>query len=103
MSETNEATHGGYAMSYAPTKSERLWYALGYRYHLGEEPDDIDALEGWMCTVTRMQFSLADRLRLLLTGRLHIRLVQHLPVRCDFSRNRLDWEIRRPGTKWERA
>lgn len=103
MSETNEATYGGYAMSYAPTKSERLWRAFGYRYHHGEEQDDIDALEGWMCTVTRMQFSLADRLRLLLTGRLHIHLVQHLPVRCDFSRNRLDWEIMRPGSKWERA
>lgn len=103
MSKTDETTHGAYGVAYAPSLPERLWRALGYRYHHGDEPDGIDALEGWMCTETRMQFSFPDRLRLLLTGRLHLRLVQHLPVRCDFSRNRLDWEIKRPGAKWERA
>lgn len=99
MSNADEATHGGYAVSHTPTKQERLWRSLGYRYHLGEEPDGIDSLSGWMCTSTRMQFGIADRLRLLLTGRLHIRLVQHLPVKCDFAKNRLDWEIVPPGAR----
>lgn len=76
-----------------PSLAQRAWRALGFRYHLGEEPEGIEKLEGWMCTETRMHFSISDRLRLLLTGRLHIKLVQYLPVRCDFSRNRLDWQI----------
>lgn len=90
--------HGGYVI-YRPTLAERMWRRLGFRYHLGDDPKDSDKLPGWMCTETRMRFSLADRLRLLLTGRLYIRLVQHTPVQCDFSRNRLDWHIEPPGAR----
>ena len=94
--EMSSNTRNGY-VTYAPTWSERMWRALGFRYHLGEEPTDIDQLPGWMCTETRIRFSFSDRLRLLATGRLHLRLVQHLPVKCDFARNRLDWQIKAPG------
>lgn len=87
------------AMVYRPTMTERFWRALGFRYHLGEEPEGTETLPGWMCTETHMHFGISDRLRLLLTGRLRIRLMQHLPVVCDFSRNRMDWEIERPGSK----
>ncbi len=45
MSKTDETTHGGYEITYTPSLAERLWRAFGYRYHHGEEPDDIDALE----------------------------------------------------------
>lgn len=90
-------THG--AMEHRPSWRARAWRRLGFRYHLGEDPKDADSLPGWMCTETRMHFSFGDRLRLLLTGKLHIRIVQHTPVQCDFSRNRLDWEIEPPG-KW---
>lgn len=93
MSEHVEA---GY-VTYKSTAVERFWRALGFRYHLGDEPDGIDGLEGWMCTKTWLHFSFADRLRLLMTGRLHITLVQHLPVRCDWAKNRLDWQIKHPG------
>lgn len=89
---TQTPSYGGYSV-YAPTLSQRAWRALGFRYHLGEAPKDTDNMEGWMCTETRMQFSFLDRLRLLLTGRLYIRLIQHLPVKCDYARNRLDWQI----------
>lgn len=89
---TDEVTTlGGYCARTPLT--QRIWRSLGFRYHLGEEPEGIDNLEGWMCTEMRMRFSFLDRLRLLATGRLHIKLVQHLPVRCDFSRNRMDWQI----------
>ena len=53
------------AMYRVPTWRERLWRRLGYRYHLGEDPEGVDALAGWMCTESRMHFGVADRLRLL--------------------------------------
>lgn len=87
----------GFACAYTPTRIERFWRRLGYRYHLGDEPDGVDELPGWMCTTTRMHFGVLDRLRLILTGRLTIQLVQHLPARCDFAKNRLDWKIEPPG------
>lgn len=86
-------------MEHVPTWREKMWRRLGFRYHLGDDPKDIDTLPGWMCTETRMRFGIADRLRLLLTGKLHLRLVQHLPVKCDFSKNRLDWQINAPGER----
>lgn len=94
------SVENGYAV-YTPTRIERFWRKLGFRYHLGNEPEGIDSLEGWMQTRTWMHFSLRDRLRLLLSGRLHIVLTQHLPVKCDFSKNRLDWMIVAPGGRHE--
>lgn len=88
-----------FAMHYQPTRRERLWRWLGFRYHLGDTPDGADDLPGWMCTETRMHLSVADRVRLLVTGRLHLKLVQHLPVQCDFAKNRFDWRIVAPGER----
>lgn len=76
-----------------PTRRQRIWLALGFCYHVGEEPQGTDQMNGWMCTDIRMQFGFLDRLRLLVTGRLHVKLVQHLPVQCASSLNRLDWRI----------
>lgn len=87
------------AMHHVPTLRERIWRRLGYRYHLGAEPDGIDALPGWMCTESRMHFSVADRVRLLLTGRLHLRLVQHMTQQVDSTKNRLDFHILAPGDR----
>ena len=92
-------SHDGYAVHHVPTLSERMWRKLGFRYHLGEEPEGFEKLEGWMCTRCCMDFSILDRLRLLLTGRLHIQLTQYTPVQCDYSKNRLDWEIKHIGAK----
>lgn len=86
-------------MTYIPTRRERLWRSLGYRYHLGAEPGDVDALTGWMCTESKMHFGIADRLRLLLTGKLRISIKHHMPVQPDFSKNRFDWEIVAPGER----
>jgi hypothetical protein len=52
-----------------------------------------------MCTEVGINFGILDRLRLLTTGRLHLRLIQHTPVQCDFSRNRIDWQIKAPGER----
>lgn len=86
-----------------PTRRERFWRWLGYRFHLGDEPpqDKVDAASGWMRTDTVFQFSIADRLRLLLTGRLRISVTQYTNCRVDWSANRVDFYIYHPGEKTE--
>lgn len=84
-------------MAFKPTRTQRFWLALGFCWTIGAEPVGADKMEGWMRTDIGMHFGFMDRLRLLLTGRLRIHLTQHLPVRCDFSRNRMDWRIVPPG------
>ncbi len=87
------------AMYHVPTLSERAWRWLGFRYHLGTEPEGVDGMQGWMCTDSRMHFGWADRLRLLVSGRLHLRLVQHTTVQVEGTKNRFDWRIPAPGER----
>lgn len=87
------------AMYHVPTLRERAWRRLGFRYHLGVDPEGIDTLPGWMCTENRLDFSMADRLRILISGRLRISIKHHMPVQPDFSKNRLDWYILQPGER----
>ncbi len=87
------------AMEYIPTLRERASRWLGFRYHLGAEPEGIDGMPGWMCTETHMRFGLADRLRLLFSGRLYLRLVQHTTEQVEGTKNRLDWRIPAPGER----
>lgn len=87
------------AMYHVPTWRQRLWRRIGYRYHLGAEPENVEQLKGWMCTETRLHFGLADRLRLFLTGRLHMRLVQYTEVQVEGTKNRFDWHILAPGDR----
>lgn len=88
----------GYAAHHVPTLRERFWRALGFRYHLGEEPEGVEALEGWMRTDMRLEFSIADRLRLLLTGRLFVASIVHTDAPSpSVCKSRLDWRIYAPG------
>ena len=88
-----------FAVIYTPTMAERMWRKVGFRTHIGDDPADVDALPGWVRTHTRMHFGWADRLRLLLTGRLTIDLTQYAPVKVDWTKNRLDWRISYPGER----
>lgn len=86
------------AMEYRPTRRERFWRALGFRYHLTDLPDGIDKdLPGWMMTKCFIHFSMADRMRLLLTGRLHLDIRQATNVRVDEARSALSFRIASPG------
>jgi hypothetical protein len=81
----------------APTLAERVWRRLGFRYHLGAEPEGCDALEGKMRTDIRLRFGLADRLRLLVTGRLFIASIVHTDTPSpDVCKSRVDWMIQSP-------
>src|SRR5258708_6478688 len=89
-----------FAMVHVPTLAERFWWRLGFCYHLGDEPADIDgdALPGWMMTETHFSFSVADRLRLLLTGRLRVRTTSSIDTPSPtIVKNRLDWQVFAPG------
>ncbi len=87
------------AMIHVPTLRERFWRALGFRYHLGDEPDGVDKMTGWMQTRSRIDFSFPDRLRLLLTGRLSIVLTQHTDAEVVTCLNRFDFQIKAPGER----
>ena len=81
-----------------PTLRERIWRRLGFRYHLGEEPEGCEALQGWMRTDIGLHFGLADRLRLLATGRLFIASVVHTDTpSAMLTKSRVDWMIKAPG------
>ncbi len=91
----------GFAAIHVPTFAERLWRKLGYHYHLGDEPEGTDVMPGWMCHGVKLRFGFADRMRLLLTGRLHVKSIMHTDVpSADVVKTRLDWEIIRPGGDW---
>ena len=81
-----------------PTLGERIRRRLGFRYHLGDEPEGCEALEGWMRTDIRLRFGWADRIRLLTTGRLFIACIVHTDTPSpDVCKSRVDWMI--GGTK----
>ena len=76
MSENTQ----NFAMEHKPTRRERFWTRLGYRYFLVDLPDDAAQMPGWMMTTTRLEFSIADRLRLFLSGKIKIDIRQATDV-----------------------
>jgi hypothetical protein len=84
-----------------PTPLQRWWRWVGFHYHLGAEPEDTEILQGWMRTDIRLHFGWADRLRLLLTGRLFVVSVVHFdtpsPTVC---KSRVDYRIVEPRGRW---
>lgn len=84
----------------APTPRERFWRWAGFNYHPGDDPPDADLLPGWMRTTTGFNFTLGDRLRILLTGKLRISLIQHTDTPSpSVIKNRTDWHIIAPGAE----
>lgn len=97
MTDATENT----AMCHAPTLRERFWRKVGYIYHLGDEPEAADVLPGWMRTDIHLHFGWADRLRLLLTGKLFIAsIVSTDTPSASVCKTRMDWRIVAPGGDW---
>ena len=89
------------AMYHMPSLRERFWRKIGYTYHLGDEPEGADVLPGWMRTDMRLHFGWADRLRLLLTGRLFIASIVSTDTPSpSVCKSRMDWRIVAPGGDW---
>lgn len=91
-----KSTKENIAAEALPTLAQRLWRTLGYRYHLGEEPEGAEAFSGWMKTEIGLQFGWRDRLRLLATGRLFVALTQYTSAQVDEAKSRTDWRIAPP-------
>lgn len=88
-------------MEYRPSLNERIWRKLGFTPVVTELPEGIEATHpGWMITETRMNFSVADRLRLLLTGRLHLQLRQATSQQVDEAVGAMSHRILHPGESW---
>lgn len=85
-----------FAMEYKPTRRERFWKWLGYRYFLVDLPDDTDQMPGWMMTTTRIEFSIADRLRFLLSGKIKIDIRQATDVRVERCVSAVSFSITPP-------
>lgn len=72
-----------------------MTYALPKRRRvdLGETPPGAEKMDGWLKTEVRMRFGLLDRLRLLLTGGLHISVTNHTDAKVDEALSHTDWYI----------
>lgn len=86
-----------FEMHYVPSLRERVWRRIGFRFHLGAEPPGVEVWPGWARTELRMSFGVLDRIRLLLTGRLHISLTTYADTPINNCRSRTDWIIDAPG------
>ena len=95
----NEQVENG-AVSFQPDFAWKLRRWFGFRYHLGNEPEGAENMPGWFVTTTRFQFTLADRLRLLISGRLYVRHTSHADAKLDTVKNRMDWQILAPREQW---
>jgi hypothetical protein len=94
---TDTRVTNGYLI-YVPTFREKFWRRMGFRFHLGDEPEDTDGMPGWQKTEVRLRFNIPDRIRLLLTGRLFVGLAMHTDVPSpNVIKTRIDWEIKAPG------
>jgi hypothetical protein len=87
-------------MEFKPTLAMRVRRWLGFRHHLGEEPKGVENMPGWFVTETGFHFTLADRLRLLVGGRLKVRITGYADAKVDTVKNRMDWQIFAPGEEW---
>ncbi len=88
------------AMFHKRTRLERFRRWVGFRYHLGDEPEGIEGLEGWIRTDIRIEFSLLDRLRLLFTGRLLVASILHTDTKSpNVVKSHVDWKIYAPGER----
>lgn len=100
MNEPHKEAAQAFYSVYLPTRLERLWRSLGFRYHLGEEPEGYDGMQ-FVRTDMGLHFSLKDRLRVLFSGKLFIRsTVYSAEPPPKEPKSRMDWHILPPGETW---
>ena len=72
MSDVNEV-HAFYKL---PTFWERFWPRLGFHHARAERPDEDELREGWapswFVVETYVRLSWADRLRVMISGKMHV-------------------------------
>ncbi len=88
-----------FAVEYRPTFMRRAWRRLGWCYHLVDLPEtpEVERMPGWAMTHVRLEFSIGDRLRLLLTGRVRLDIRQKLSADVADIVSATSIEILPPG------
>ena len=86
------------AMVYTPTLGDKVRRVLGYRFHHGDEPPQLDPAKhiGWMKSNANFKFSFGDRVRLLFSGRLNVELTQYPDAQVDECVNSVSYQIFAP-------
>jgi hypothetical protein len=73
VSTSIESGHAYYAK---PTIAQKLWIFLGFRKGHAPRPDEDELKDGWapswFCVETYIHLDWSDRLRVLISGNLHI-------------------------------
>lgn len=98
-SEAAEPRNEALCVEFKPTLGHRLRRWLGFRRHLGEEPEGTEQMK-WAQTNVHLGFGLVDRLRLLATGRLRVILTTYTSEDFMTVKTRMDWGIDGPGERW---
>lgn len=96
-----EDGNSSFSMMHRPSLLERIWRWFGYRSVRVDLPDGIgEKYPGWMMTETRMNFSVADRIRLLISGRLQLTLRQATSQQVDEGVSAMSHRILYPSEDW---
>lgn len=84
-----------------PSVCFRFCRKLGFKFHLGEEPEGHDLCLGWSKTITKFHFSWWDRILILLSGRLDSYVILYTDKPFDKAMTRQDWQIPPPCKGYE--
>lgn len=89
-------TDCAFGQAYVPTRSERFWRALGFRSAYQERPEETAEFPSYMVTDIRINVSLLDRLRILLSGKIHIESVHATDVAVHHAKTQTAVGVERP-------
>lgn len=99
-------TTGGHAFYKLPTFQERWWPRLGFRCGHAPRPDEDELKEGWapswFVVETYVRLGWLDRLRVLISGKLHLDHAIKTDVEIGKSFSTSDVGILPPNTKLRR-
>jgi hypothetical protein len=82
-----------FAMEYQPNRLERFWRAMGYHSAHPELPAEAENMPGWCATDIRVRISVADRIRLLISGKAMVRVRTATDVRFDHAISASTFEV----------
>lgn len=96
LNDNPEPPQGGYS-TYMPTLAERFWRFAGWHSHYPELPEEVRDWPGWAATDVNIYLGFTDRLRLLLNGRLLLKLRHAADKPFDEMVTASSVELVRPG------
>jgi hypothetical protein len=100
--DTTEATRGSF---YAPQPlRKRVWRWLGFKHACADRPEEDEEAEGWapswFIVETWVHLDWKDRIRILLSGKLHVEQAVKTDVPISRSRSTSAVGVLSPSTKF---